>query len=582
MLCPLQWSSYGYWSPVLFPNILLCVMNLLNPKSPSLDTIKMQVYFDMNYTTREQFLEEHRRVLESRMQPVIREITDSRAQIKEEFENLYHKIVLAILLRSGLGSPSDLAVVREATAAVQSVFPQAELGTFLALGKGDKERQLLELTMISTGIRLFNKEYCKGGKGIDDLPVILKKAIPQTSKTIERDIHNTSEYIDKYTSILHHFLDQKQDKVTPTQLTLMKQSLINVRQLESFLNAIMLDVKSSANQVETYTMELNSYLETINFTVENKTAVPTAQVYPQFIHLAQLWNYLQEEMVLLSVFSNVATSLGSFSKVHTNIFPDSVINPMLKGIEITNDLARMTSCNQKVNVAVVKQYTNVEWLFPDNTTNFDKLNLECRGFCPVTLCKYEGLLLRGNSDIGVAKYQNYYYAFASKEDAYEFAEDADKFVTSVSEIAKVNPELIQLLELYNQFTSITPQRKDSHHYVHKPIVKCESGSQTDTHFIEKNIVKSYEWNEWELRRKAIKLTDLRHKLTHSAQTDASSHRKIVTTQTYMPKDQQTQTKLDGCSSVPRPQVFLAGLRGSGMKKPTVLTKVDLTLDVKLI
>lgn len=41
--------------------------------------------------------------------------------------------------------------------------------------------------------------------------------------------------------------------------------------------------------------------------------------------------------------------------------------------------------------------------------------------------------------------------------------------------------------------------------IEKPVTKCDSGTQTDTHFIESNIVKSYEWNEWELRRKAIKL-----------------------------------------------------------------------------
>jgi hypothetical protein len=46
---------------------------------------------------------------------VIREITDSRAKTKEELENLYRKIVSAILLRSGLGSPTDISVVREAT-----------------------------------------------------------------------------------------------------------------------------------------------------------------------------------------------------------------------------------------------------------------------------------------------------------------------------------------------------------------------------------------------------------------------------------------------------------------------------------
>ena len=54
------------------------------------------------------------------------------------------------------------------TAALQSVFPQTELGTFMTLTKREKERQLTELTMIVTGIRLFNKECGKGGEGIDD------------------------------------------------------------------------------------------------------------------------------------------------------------------------------------------------------------------------------------------------------------------------------------------------------------------------------------------------------------------------------------------------------------------------------
>ena len=92
---------------------------------------------------------------------MIREITDSRARMREELESLYRKIVSAVLLRSGLGSPTDIAVVREATAALQSVFPQTEFGTFMSLTKRDKERQLLELTMIVTGIRLFNKECGK-------------------------------------------------------------------------------------------------------------------------------------------------------------------------------------------------------------------------------------------------------------------------------------------------------------------------------------------------------------------------------------------------------------------------------------
>ena len=54
------------------------------------------------------------------------------------------------------------------TAALQSVFPQTELGTFMIMSKKDKQQQLLELTNIVTGIRLFNRNSGKGGEGIDD------------------------------------------------------------------------------------------------------------------------------------------------------------------------------------------------------------------------------------------------------------------------------------------------------------------------------------------------------------------------------------------------------------------------------
>lgn len=63
----------------------------------------------------EDFLEEHHRVLESRLGAISREITDNRACAREELESLYRKIVSYVLLRSGLGSPTDIKIVREAT-----------------------------------------------------------------------------------------------------------------------------------------------------------------------------------------------------------------------------------------------------------------------------------------------------------------------------------------------------------------------------------------------------------------------------------------------------------------------------------
>ncbi|XP_063433973.1 cilia- and flagella-associated protein 206-like [Mytilus trossulus] len=557
--------------------IKLCVDRLMDTRTPSLDTVKMQVYFDMNYTTRSDFLEEHRRVLESRLQPVIREITDSRARTREELESLYRKIVSAVLLRSGLGSPTDIAVVREATAALQSVFPQTELGTFMSLTKRDKERQLLELTMIVTGIRLFNKECGKGGEGIDDLPAILNEAVPATTQNVDSEIQATLRAANKYTALIEKMHSGESSEGPSTQL--LKESLINTRQHEAFLRVILNDVISCAHQVESLEKQLATRMEQLQATVQSKTAVPTAQVYPQFIHLSQLWSGFQDEMVLLSVLSNILASLEPFTRGHRELFTDEILTPFLDGAIIKSDEQRIQeSKGEKINPS---DFKDLDWLFPDTTKHFNKLPLQYRGYCAWALAKFDRLLLPSNPDIGVLRYKDHYYGFSNKQAATEFSQNPDGFIRLVAEGAKRSPELIQLLELHTQFASITPysQGKDAGRMIEKPITKCDSGTQTDTHFMETNIVKSYEWNEWELRRKAIKLANLRTRITHSVQTNLSNMRRDTAIQVWPPKDHTTQTKTDSYTNVPQPTVFLAGLRGGGMTVSTDMTKVDLTIDV---
>jgi hypothetical protein len=55
-----------------------------------------------------------------------------------------------------------------ASAALSSVFPHTELSQFMAMSRKDKEQQITELTQITTGIRLFNRDCQKGGEGIED------------------------------------------------------------------------------------------------------------------------------------------------------------------------------------------------------------------------------------------------------------------------------------------------------------------------------------------------------------------------------------------------------------------------------
>lgn len=58
--------------------------------------------------------------------------------------------------------------VPSVSAALSSVFPHTELRQFIAMSRKDKEQHITELTQITTGIRLFNRDCQKGGESIED------------------------------------------------------------------------------------------------------------------------------------------------------------------------------------------------------------------------------------------------------------------------------------------------------------------------------------------------------------------------------------------------------------------------------
>lgn len=79
-----------------------------------------------------------------------------------------------------------------------------------------------------------------------------------------------------------------------------------------------------------------------------------------------------------------------------------------------------------------------------------------------------------------------------------------------SESLKAFPR--HVTDIYTRLRLLSLPLQGGHEQLLKPpVTKCDTGTQTDTHFMESNIVKSYEWNEWELRRKAIKLVPAVHR-----------------------------------------------------------------------
>lgn len=193
------------------------------------------------------------------------------------------------------------------------------------------------------------------------------------------------------------------------------------------------------------------------------------------------------------------------------------------------------------------QFPRQEWVFMKTSEDFDAIDLEykvslnaidndrhvrhsmsyglSKGFCSYSIATFDRLLVPSNPHIGVLRHRERNYSFSSRQAAEKFASDPDRcsmdvtsmcyvtknvvfsYILGVIEVAKKSPELIQLLELHSQFAAMSPHSHGmpAGKMIEKPVIMCDAGVQTEVHPIETNIVKSYEWNEWELRRKAIKL-----------------------------------------------------------------------------
>lgn len=84
--------------------------------------------------------------------------------------------------------------------------------------------------------------------------------------------------------------------------------------------------------------------------------------------------------------------------------------------------------------------------------------------------------------------------------------------------------------------------------------------ETPTHFIDKNLDPTYSWNEWELRRKALQMANIRKKQTKAIQTIMSSYKNDVETQVYLKKDAETNTTKNSGTNPLKPRNYITGLR----------------------
>ncbi|KAJ3403922.1 hypothetical protein HDV05_007450, partial [Chytridiales sp. JEL 0842] len=427
--------------------------------------------------------------------------------------------------------------------ALESVFPPSELSTFISLPRPEKESQLAGLTQLVTGIRLFNKTLHKGGETIDDLISLCAAELEGLGKGVEGEMGRVEGEIQEQTLKSRETLSQLGQK-------------------------------------------FDSTLQALKATCKSKTAVPVDQVYPHFITLSTLWTLFNDHLFLLSFRRGILDKLRTHSTSFSNPLPNSILEkaekykreiepPILSDSEIVERAGELM-----VSLSVVNK--SVEVLHPGNTTSYFHLPVEYGSFCAYTLLKREGVVVPGDKNLGLVKYRERLFAFASVEGAREFAKFPDRYMEGVVELAKRCPDLVQLLGLYKYFPTVDALENAKSYtrqrLLHQTPLTSNAATQVDTHITDTFLDPKYQWNEWELRRQALMLVNLKGKRTKGAQTVVSQFRRESETQHWDPKVQETQTRTESSTNVPRKVNYLMNLRNDG-KKESKFKVVDLTLDL---
>ncbi|EPY20517.1 hypothetical protein STCU_08959 [Strigomonas culicis] len=212
---------------------------------------------------------------------------------------------------------------------------------------------------------------------------------------------------------------------------------------------------------------------------------------------------------------------------------------------------------------------------------FPHLLFGLRGFCPVTYAT-SGLLVEGKLHTaedptspgfivvegGTGAYalpKPWAFAFSQESSLRAFVADPPRyFLPCLQERNRTEPAVALLLGLEDYLPGelyvAGARRIESTSLSRVAGVKTDAATQTgqrDPYFD-----RNYRWNEWDLRREALKLVNLMNMRTHSSQTAASNFRRENATQADPPKEVSTQTMQDAATQPPRVVQYLKGMRGT--------------------
>lgn len=395
------------------------------------------------------------------------------------------------------------------------------------------------------------------------------------------------------------------------------QELVNRRQYLNFLRGLMEEAAVFKTKLTQLYEGIKNELQNISVLVSERTSVPKEVVYPRFDALGSLWIQIWEESTMMKSRLNTMQALSKYRLSFTPTLSEeayvvtvlsssgdtkaegeedvkvprgsgdteSKVDTRMSLIEsIKAERAAEAALKEDNTIKEKSSSSGATLLSIDDTPDFMLLPLELQGYCPWTMVYGKGLLVPGKPSLGVVRYNNAYYVCDHNVALTAFLKDPEKYLTDIKERAKANPEFIHLLRVQNWFPAASIARllnnADFDRSAGGKNLTQDASTETPLHFQEKFIDVNYHWNEWELRKRALKVSNLKKCLTTSQQTDDSHFRRDNDSQVYPPKQKGVQTKREKGTNPPTKTSYVAGLRGAvSDSNPTKGRVVTLTLDL---
>ena len=488
----------------------------------------------------------------------------------KDFEGLtllYKKIFSFLLFKNKeitSINPEDLTssitnfnIEKEVAAALESVIPRAALGPFVSLNPSEKVTQLVELANLVIGIRLFNKEIGKGGSSLASIEELAANKGENSSDLLRKEATETVESCYNYTLF---FLNLSRLNLTldTLEISKLKDELTFLRQYLSFLLSIQEDVEVSENSIETNETRYFKEINELKHLLGNKSSAPKEQVYPKFATLAQAYVQLLEERKLAANRNNLIKFLIDSRKRIKLSLSESYI----RAAKLITDEEKYSENEENEENLALKFNLNPEIirLSPKTTPDFQQTPLDYLGFCVWSIVSRGGLLIPGKPNLGVYRYKNKHCVFSDIDGIKHFVEKPGIYLEGVLEKCRKNPELIHLLRMDEHFKHLQINAINQKQVKMSTKLLMDKGTETPVHFIEKNFDSNYCWNEWELRKKAIQMANIRKRKTKATQTTLSNFKVDSDTQTWLLKEKSTNTGISTGTNPIRPKNYILGLR----------------------